>query len=301
MDAQHIYGSTRLVGLLGNPLGHSLSPLIHNHAFARLNLPYAYVPLPVSHEMLHSVLHTLRACNFAGANVTIPHKQHVVPYCDYLSPLSAITGAVNTLYFRNNLLCGTTTDAAGFFRALETMNRSVQEERVVILGNGGLARTLAFAYALSRFPPQLTILGRSVDKVKLLADEVARVTGFLPRCAVASQPEGMDAIRSCTLLVNCTSAGMAPHTDAVPIDVTLLHSGITVFDTIYNPAQTKLLAAAHSEGCPTQNGLRMLLYQGLASCTYWTGIEVDESLFSLDELQAHTVAEANKDIREKQS
>jgi shikimate dehydrogenase len=287
MDAQRIYGNTRLVGLLGYPLGHSLSPLIHNHAFAQLGLPYAYVPMPATRDNLHSVIYTMRACNFAGANVTIPHKQHVVPYCDVVSPLSAITGTVNTLYFNNGLLHGTTTDAEGFFRALDSMKRPAGPERVVILGNGGVARTLVYAYALNRKPEQLVIAGRSVANARTLAEEVSFTTGYPVHYAGASETEGIACIKNCTLLVNCTSAGMSPDVDALPIDASVLHSGITVFDTIYNPAQTKLLQAAARAGCVVQNGLRMLLYQGLASFTCWTGVDADESLFNITELQAH--------------
>jgi shikimate dehydrogenase len=287
MDAQRIYGNTRLVGLLGYPLGHSLSPLIHNHAFAQLGLPYAYVPMPATRENLHSVMYTMRACNFAGANVTIPHKQHVAPYCDVVSPLSAITGAINTLYFNKGLLHGTTTDAEGFFRALDSMKRPAAPERVVILGNGGVARTLAFAFALNRKPEHLVIAGRSAAKAEALAEEVSLATGFSVRYAGTTEPEGIAFIKNCTLLVNCTSAGMSPAVDGIPIDASILHSGITVFDTIYNPAQTKLLQAAERAGCIVQNGLRMLLYQGLASFTCWTGVEADESLFNVTELQAH--------------
>jgi shikimate 5-dehydrogenase len=285
MHSQTIRGSTRLIGILGNPVEHSLSPQIHNHALKMLGLPYAYVPLKVSMHSLHIAMAALRALSFLGANVTIPFKRQVPPYCDVLSPLSTITGAVNTLYFRENLLYGATTDVEGFFRALSWMGHDTAQGRVVILGNGGIARTLAFAIALERRIQSLALIGRDAARVSALAHDVSNHTNTVIRHAVFSDPESLRLIRECSLLVNCTSIGMYPDVDAAPIAPFALHGGITVFDTIYNPAATKLLTMAKQAGCKTQNGLRMLLYQGLASFKLWTGVEAPEDIFDIEELQ----------------
>jgi shikimate dehydrogenase len=227
----------------------------------------------------------LWAFSFSGANVTIPFKRHVLPFCDILSPLSTITGAVNTLYFRKNLLCGTTTDVEGFFRALSWMGHDPAGGRVVILGNGGIARTLAFAFALDRRIQSLTLIGRDAAKVSALAEAVTRSTNVLTGHTTFSDPESARRIGECSLLVNCTSIGMYPNMDAAPIDPSALHDGIVVVDTIYNPAATKLLTMAKQAGCKTQNGLRMLLYQGLASFKLWTGVAAPEDIFNIEELQ----------------
>ena len=178
MHCQTIRGSTKLIGLIGNPVEHSLSPQIHNHALKALGLPFAYVPLMVPAQSLHTAMCALRALSFIGANVTIPHKRRVLPYCDILSPLSTVTGAVNTLYFRKNLLYGTTTDVEGFFRALSWMGHDPAHGRIVILGNGGIARTLAFALALDQRPQSLTLIGRDGARVSALAEEVSNHTSI---------------------------------------------------------------------------------------------------------------------------
>jgi shikimate 5-dehydrogenase len=285
MESQGIRGSTRLIGLLGNPVEHSLSPQIHNHAFKKLGLPYAYVPLMVPAHCLHTAMIALRALSFIGANVTIPYKRHVLPYCDVLSPLSSATGTVNTLYFRKNLLHGTTTDVEGFFKALSWMDHDPAHGHIVILGNGGIARTLAFALALNQRLQSLTLIGRDAARVSALAEDVSNHTNVAIGHTVFSDPESTRRIRECSLLINCTSIGMSPQTNAAPIDLSLLHSGMTVFDTIYNPSSTKLLTMARRAGCNAQNGLRMLLYQGLASFTLWTGVEAPETIFDIEELQ----------------
>jgi shikimate dehydrogenase len=285
MHSQTIRGSTRLIGLIGNPVRHSLSPQIHNHALKALGLPYAYVPLMAPSQSLHTVMGALRALSFLGANVTIPHKHGVLPYCDILSPLSTVTGAVNTLYFRKNLLYGTTTDVEGFFRALSRMGHDPAQGRIVILGNGGIARTLAFALALAHRLQSLTLIGRDAARVSALAHDVSHYTNTVVGHAAFSDPECARLVRESSLLVNCTSIGMFPDVDAAPIDPSVLHSGTAVFDTIYNPAATKLLTMAKRAGCKTQNGLRMLLYQGLASFKLWTGVEAPEAIFDIEELQ----------------
>ncbi|MBD3316721.1 MAG: shikimate dehydrogenase, partial [Chitinivibrionales bacterium] len=227
----------------------------------------------------------LRACNFAGANVTIPHKSAVLPYCDHLSELSALIGAVNTLYFDKKNLCGTTTDAEGFFRSLRRIGATIDGANMVIVGNGGTARTLVYAAALRNTTRSLALVGRNRERVEALAAEVQSRTGREIRGGSIVAGEGRKVLKSCDLLVNCTSAGMHPHTDISPIPPELIHGGMVVVDAIYNPSRTVLMSYAEQANCTTANGLSMLLYQGLESFRYWTGREVDDTMFDLDELQ----------------
>ncbi|MFW5813315.1 MAG: shikimate dehydrogenase [Fibrobacterota bacterium] len=283
MDSS-IAGHTRCVCLLGNPVSHSISPQIHNHAFKKLGLPFVYIPLKVSPRDLPQAVYTVRA-SMAGANVTIPHKKAVVHYCDEISELSAATGTVNTLYMDKGRLCGTTTDPAGFFRALESTGHVWGDDHVVILGNGGTARTLGAALLLSKRCRTLVFAGRSVQKAGALATEL-KTLGTVPveACGL-SDDSSADVFSRCTLLVNCTSAGMLPRTDETPLDSRFLHCGMTVFDVIYNPRTTRLLREAAALGCRTRNGLLMLLYQGLESFRYWTGVEAPDEIFDINELQ----------------
>jgi shikimate dehydrogenase len=286
MRDQTVSGTTRLVGLLGNPLGHSLSPLIHNHVYATLGIKLAYVPLEVSTSQLHTVLHALRACRFAGANVTIPYKQAAVPYCDVLSPLSALTGTVNTLYFRDNTLHGTTTDWEGLRCALSALDIDAKNKAIVILGNGGTGRTFAFALASQKIPGSLTIVGRDARKVEYLASEVSQTTGF-PVGGVLFSSEKLDAVMNeCTLCINCTPVGMHPRIGESPINGRFLHAGMVVFDTVYNPGKTALCNLAEKAGCRWSGGLSMLVYQALASIRYFTGREVTEDAVDMKHLLA---------------
>jgi shikimate dehydrogenase len=280
-----IRGDSRIVFLIGYPVAHSLSPQIHNFAFNKLELPHVYIPLPVKPEHLRTAVILLRAAGALGANITLPHKQRAASLCDVLTPLSYRIGTVNTLYFKDNLLHGTTTDPEGFLRALASMGHDARGGHLVLIGSGGIARTLAAALAIARIPASLTLVGRNLERTSVLAGEIAGAMDF-PIAAHALDDQDLGRVMDrCTLLVNCTSAGLHPKTDETPLDKKYLHPGMTVFDTIYNPAKTRLMAEAEAAGCRTQNGLRMLLYQGLASFSLWTGIDIREEIFDLDNLQ----------------
>ncbi|MCL2689513.1 MAG: shikimate dehydrogenase [Chitinispirillia bacterium] len=280
-----IAGNTKSVCLLGFPVAHSISPQIHNHAFRKLGLPYAYIPLSVEPRSLADAIYTVRSST-AGANVTIPHKEAALHYCDEISPLSSVTGTVNTLYLKDGRLCGTTTDPVGFYRALEKFGHVWGNDNVVILGSGGTARTLGAALLLDKKCSSLVIAARSKEKSAALVSELKNI-GDIPvdYCELGSL-ESTKFFNDCTLLVNCTSVGMYPQIDETPLNENFLHSGMTVFDVIYNPCITRLLKEAALVGCKTQNGLLMLLYQGLESFKYWTGVNVPDDLFSIADLQA---------------
>jgi len=227
----------------------------------------------------------MRHAEFAGANVTIPHKLSVIPFCDKISELSQLIGAVNTLYFEKDKLIGTTTDAQGFIRALDSIGAEYENSHCVILGNGGTARTLGMFLAWKKIPASLTYVGRNESRITSLASEVSDKTGFPVHTCTLDHKDLPEIMRSCTLCVNCTNVGMVPHTEASVLDKNYFHKSMTVFDTIYNPVKTRFLAFAQDAGCKIQNGLPMLLYQGLESFTYWTGITADEGIVDLTALQ----------------
>lgn len=280
-----IKGNSKLTALLGYPVSHSISPQIHNHVFERLNLPFVYIPFSVPPQGLHTALFALRNSNFAGANVTIPHKSAVVPYCDKLSALSKATNTVNTLYIENGLLCGTTTDHLGFIRSIEQIGTSFNKGHLVLLGNGGTARTLAIALSFEQPIASITIVGRNASKVKMLAGDIHTITGFTADSVTFDDDRIESVMKQCTILVNCTNVGMHLDIDSTPLQKKHFHKGMTVFDAVYNPAETRFLREAREAGCISSNGLSMLLYQGLASSKYWTGIDVPLDLFSFDELE----------------
>ncbi|MDR2727756.1 MAG: shikimate dehydrogenase [Chitinispirillales bacterium] len=280
-----IAGHTSCVCLLGLPVGHSISPQIHNHVFRKYKLPYVYIPLPVSPRGLAAAVYTVRE-SCAGANVTIPHKEAAAHYCDELSALSSVTGTVNTLYLKDGRLCGTTTDPVGFYKALEASGHVLGDDNVVILGSGGTARTLGAALLLDKKCRSVVFAARSEKKAAALASQLEKI-GNVPvgYCTLGSS-ESARFFNRCTLLVNCTSVGMYPYTDETPLNAEFLHSGMTVFDVIYNPCTTRFLKEAALIGCKTQNGLLMLLHQGLESLRYWTGVSVSDNIFNIAQLQA---------------
>jgi shikimate dehydrogenase len=172
-----ISGTTKLVGVMGWPISHTLSPQMHNSAFAKMKLDYVYVPLPVAPDRIDSAIHALRAFNMVGANVTIPHKESVVPFMDKLSDAANLVGAVNTIINRNGKLFGHTTDPEGICGALRKAGKKFRNQRVVIMGSGGSARTALFT-ALMNGANKVTLVARSIDKArKVLSEAKKKFTG----------------------------------------------------------------------------------------------------------------------------
>jgi shikimate dehydrogenase len=272
-----IRGTTRLLGILGNPLGHSYSPAMHNHALESLGLDFVYVPLAVDVLRLEETLRGLAAVNFVGANVTLPHKQSVIPLLDELSDISRQMGAVNTLVNRDGKLFGTTTDPEGFLRGFTDAGHSFAGKSVVILGNGGAARTIAFALSLLAGPARVTLVARDAKKSAVLADEILDKTGksleTLSLADYAAHAAGFDVV------VNTTPIGMHPDLEASPLQAEWLHPGQIVYDIIYNPEETALMRRARARGCAVVGGLGMLVHQGAASFKLWTGVDPDPEIF----------------------
>lgn len=261
------------VGLLGWPVGHSRSPAMHNAAFRALGLNWQYLLLPVAPEDVGDAVRGLRALRFAGANVTVPHKQAVMPFLDEVTLEAQAIGAVNTIVNRDGHLVGYNTDAIGFLRALREAGFEPRGCRAVVLGAGGAAR--AVVYALLAAQATVTVANRTVEKARELARDLGRVFGttvhVIPlhsRAALAQALGGAD------LLVNATSVGMAPHADACPLPADLpLHPSLTVYDTVYVPRETQLIRRAQEAGAKAVDGLGMLLHQGAVAFELWTGMK----------------------------
>jgi shikimate dehydrogenase len=256
-----IDGRTRVAGIIGWPVEHSLSPAMHNAAFAALGLNWAYAAFPVSPERVPEAVRGLAAAGCAGLNVTIPHKQAVVDLCSAVSDAVAAIGAANTLVpdgeggFRAD-----NTDAAGFLRALdEQAPLDLEGSEALILGAGGAARAVAFA--LRSRGARVRVANRTPAKAAELGDPVP----FAP--AALDMIAGQSA-----LVVNCTSLGL--HGDEVPAELPLAGIGRAqvVADIVYRPGGTPWLAAAAARGARPVDGLAMLLHQGAAAFEQWTGV-----------------------------
>ncbi|MEP0545757.1 MAG: shikimate dehydrogenase [Rhodothermales bacterium] len=262
--------STRLVLLLGDPIAHSLSPLIHNTAFRAAGLDAVYLTCRVAPDAVAEAVAGLRALDVLGANVTIPHKRTALLHLDLLTPEAEAIGAVNTITrLDDGTLRGDNTDAAGFLHGLDT--EALRSAPALVFGNGGAARAVVYALLTALRPPSLTLAARTPAAAEALAADFAR---FDERGALRVVPlaDAGPAVRSSRLIVNATPLGMHPHEDAtVWPDAEDFGDGQTVYDLVYAPTETRLLRDAASRGARTVGGLAMLVGQAAAAFEQWTG------------------------------
>ena len=273
-----ITGHTKLTALLGSPVSHSISPLMHNEAFRKLGLDYVYLCFDVNEHALPEAVAGLRSCGIRGFNLTMPDKNKMVELADELSPAARLIGAVNTVVNEKGRLIGHNTDGIGYMQSVRDTGYDVSGGEMVLLGAGGAASSIAIQAALDGVPALHIVnrRGRSWENACRLADQINKHTGC--RADVTDMADGK-AVRSLILrsrlLTNATSVGMAPHIQDSPLsDTSCFHPDLLVSDIIYNPRRTKFLKDAEACGCRTANGLYMLLYQGAAAFHIWTGHEM---------------------------
>ena len=278
-----ITGKTMLTGLLGSPVKHSKSPLMHNKAFELLDLDYRYLCFEVDTTTLEKAIEGLRVLGVRGFNLTMPNKNLMCELCDKLDIGSEISGAVNTVVNDDGVFTGYTTDGIGFMRAAEDAGYDLKGKKMVLLGAGGVASAVLVQAALD---------GVSEIKVFSIRDQFySRAEGIVDslNSRTACQVTLTDfsdesvlraAIAEADILVNGTSVGMSPKVDACVIademfkDSSVFRKDLIVSDVIYEPAETKLLRLSREAGCSTFNGMYMLLYQGAESFRIWTGQEM---------------------------
>ncbi len=269
MSNYAIYGKTRVCGIIGDPIEHTLSPIMQNAAFRELGLDYVYVPLNVTKANLAGAIEGIRSLDFAGINVTIPHKVAVIPYLDEVDGLAEHIGAVNTVVNQGGVLKGYNTDASGFYHALTANDIKVSKKKIVILGAGGAASAIAFI--LADKGAELTILNRSLASAEEIARRVFQTFRVQIKVGELVTEESKLALDAAELLVNTTSLGMAPHLTETPVAASLLKKELVIFDIIYNPLRTRFLIEAGEKGIRVINGLEMLVRQGADSFELWTG------------------------------
>ena len=267
--SREITGNSRVCGVIGDPIGHSISPAMHNAAFRALNLDYVYVPFRVSPENLPHALEGIRALNIRGVNVTIPHKVSIIPLLDEIDGFAREIGSVNVIVNDNGRLIGYNTDAPGFIHALQHYGVELAGERVTVMGAGGAARAICFA--LAERGTSVTILNRTPDNAARFAEEISARTGQPIQVMRLTQENLAEAMDSCNILVNATSVGMYPDVEAMLVDHTMIKSHQTVVDIVYNPPRTRLLAEAEKAGARIVGGMEMLVWQGALAFEIWTG------------------------------
>lgn len=261
---------TSHVGIIGYPLGHSISPAFQQAAFDLLGLDVTYERWETPPEKLARRFELLREPDCLGANVTVPYKQDALKLVDEIDPLAERIGAINTVVNRDGRLHGYNTDAEGFLRSLrEETGFDPTEKRVLVVGAGGAARAVAFALA-DAGATRIVIANRTVSRAQGLADVVSSTTGIKVE-ASPLPPDQNDA--SFNLIVQCTSVGMrgGPEESEAPDVTALVTPGTLVADLVYNPLETPLLREARERGAKVSGGLGMLVYQGAAAFSLWTG------------------------------
>ena len=249
---------TKLYGVIGYPVRHSLSPLMHNTAFGVVGINAVYLAFETSN--LEGVVNAMKALPIKGISVTIPHKIRIIDHLDDLHPLASKIGSVNTVLNRDGRLIGYNTDASGALRALEEKVR-LEGTHSLVVGAGGAARSIAFA--IKEMGAIVTITNRTASRGSGLAEALG--CGFVPW-------ENMDHVDA-ELIVQTTPVGMAPNVNVCPIPVSMLKPGIVVMDIIYNPLRTRLLRLAESRGCQVIDGVSMFVHQGAEQFRIWTNLD----------------------------
>ncbi len=272
-----VTGKTRLLGLIGNPVEHSISPQLHNSLSMLKGLDFIYVPLKVGKENLEVVVKALKAIDFVGFNVTIPYKREVMKFIDDNTKEAILMGAVNTVKKIEGRLYGYNTDGEGFLRAFkEAAGMGFKGKKVVMIGAGGVARPIAVKIAMDG-AEKISIVNRTTQKSVELAEvvnenitEIVQVYNFEDKTLKMAFEES-------DVIINTTSVGMSPDIDKSPVEnADYFRSGQIVYDVVYNPSKTKFLADAESRGCKPIGGLGMLFYQGINAYEIWTGVKFSE-------------------------
>ena len=260
--------------VIGNPIDHSLSPMLHNFIFKQLNLNAVYDKICVLDSDLKTIINKIRSGELDGMNVTIPYKSKIMKYLDEVNPWAEAIGAINVVMVQNKTVIGNNTDWYGFTLALNHNKINVNQKKVVIIGAGGVSRGVIFALKQVG-ATEIHIFNRTFEKIASLSDEIIH-------------PHEIDELKSViqkdSIIINCTSVGM--NSLDSPIDLNLLNKNQTVIDTIYTPLKTKLILNSEDIGADIMPGLDMFIYQGLASLDLWFGESISNKV-NFDDLKYH--------------
>lgn len=276
--AERITGHTELIGLIAYPIRHSSSPAMHNEAFAKLGLDYAYLAFEVENKDLEDTIKGFRAMKVRGCNVSMPNKTVVHKYLDKLSPAAELCGAVNTVVNDNGVLTGHITDGIGCMLALKDAGVDVIGKKITIVGAGGAATAIQVQAALDGVA-EISIFNVK-DKFFENAEKTVNKLREKTNCKVnlydlADLDKLKEEIASSVLFINATGMGMKPLEGQTYIpDTTFFRPDLVVLDIVYAPRETALLKLAKEAGCRTLNGLGMMLFQGAAAFKLWTGKEM---------------------------
>jgi shikimate dehydrogenase len=279
---ERITGHTILTGLLGSPVSHSISPMMHNESFKLLNLDYAYLAFDVGTDNLKTAIEGLKVLGVRGFNLTMPDKNLMFELADKLSPAAELIGAVNTVVNDNGILTGHNTDGVGYMHAVKDAGFDISGKKMTLLGAGGAATAVCVQAALDGVSEidVFSIKDQFFDRATQLIDNINSKTNC--KASLFELPDDTTLRKSISesyIVTNGTSVGMSPNVDnSIINDITMLHSDLIVSDIIYNPQKTKFLSLSEDAGCSTFNGMYMLLYQGAEAFKLWTGQEMPSDI-----------------------
>jgi shikimate dehydrogenase len=265
-----ISGKTRVCGVIGDPIEHTLSPVMHNAAFGHLKLDFVFLAFRVKAAELENAMRGTRGLGIHGLNVTMPHKNAVVKFLDELDPTVKFLGSVNTILNEDGRLLGFDTDGVGALKALRENGVNPDGKKLLLLGAGGAAK--AIAYSLAREAEELCVLNRASEKAGELAELLSRTFGKKVAGGALSASAVRRNLQDSDILINATSVGMYPNVSHSLVAPQWLKPDLCVMDIVYNPVETKLVKDAKAAGARVISGVEMLLYQGAASFEIWTGV-----------------------------
>lgn len=276
--SMNITGTTKLTGLLGSPVAHSISPMMHNEAFSILGLDYVYLCFDVGTDSLKTVVEGMKTMGVRGFNCTMPDKNLMCELADDLSPAARLIGAVNTVVNDNGKLTGYNTDGIGYMQSVKDAGHDIIGKNMTLLGAGGAATAVCTQAALDGVASinVFSIKDQFFDRARNMVDNINKNTNCKASLYdLEDKTELNKSIGNSQILTNATSVGMSPNTDnCIITDESVFRNDLIVSDVIYNPRETKLLKIAKEHGCKTFNGLYMLLYQGAEAFKIWTGKEM---------------------------
>ncbi len=282
----NVAGTTAVYGVIGDPIGHTLSPRMQNRAIEAMGIDAVYVPFRVPAGEAGGAVRAIRALSIGGLNVTVPHKTAVIPYLDRLTDTARAIGAVNTILRDGDALVGENTDVYGFLECVATYGGIERfPETVCVLGAGGGARSVVYACASRPEVREIFVVNRTLAR----AEEIAGSFSGVGTARITAYPADPDALRRIVpgsgMIVNTTTLGMKPDVDSSPVpEPGLIQPGRIVCDIIYTPARTRLLRDAEERGARTVGGLAMLAAQGVRSLSLWTGRDARIEIM-MDELR----------------
>lgn len=276
---ERIDGHTLLIGLMAYPIRHSMSPTMHNNAFAKLGLNYAYLAFEIDNDKLEDAVQSIRTLDMRGCNISMPNKQKILPYLDKLSPAAKMAGAVNTVVNDNGVLTGYTTDGTGFMKSLEDEGLDIRGKNMVLAGAGGAGTPIAIQAALDGVA-EIAIFNRDDRNFETARQNVEIINKETDCKASLHRLEDSEdfkqCLAECDIYCDATGVGMKPLEDVSLVnDLSWFHEDMIVYDTVYAPRETKLMKIAKSAGVKhVHNGLGMMLEQGAEAFKLWTGKEM---------------------------